>query len=267
MKPGFRDTVFRQLFNNEEAAKQLINAIDGTNYGDDARVQMYNLENSIFTQMANDLSFSIEDRLFVLVEHQSTINPNMPYRMVRYFAEAMGELFSDVNFYGSSLKKIYRPEFYVLYNGKDEIPEESIIKLSDMYLCEGYDFLEAKVKVIDIRRGTGHEILKRCSLLEEYSKFEEIATDEITRNGKSLITTERILKRCEEGNILSDYLREHGGGAVRMAYEKFDWDEYAEQLQKDSWEEQYAEIVERLKAQGYSDEEIKNLIGECKAVG
>ena len=51
-----------------------------------------------------------------------------------------------------------------------------------------------------------------------------------------------------------------------MAYEKFDWGEYAEQLQKDSWEEQYAETVERLKAQGYSDEEIRKLIGECKAV-
>ena len=60
-----------------------------------------------------------------------------------------------------------------------------------------------------------------------------------------------------------------------MAYEKFDWGEYAEQLWKDGWEggikegreEQYAEIVERLKTQGYSDEEIKKLIGECKAVG
>ena len=56
-----------------------------------------------------------------------------------------------------------------------------------------------------------------------------------------------------------------------MAYEKFDWGEYAEQLQKDSWEggvkKQYTAIVERLKAQGYSDEEIRKLIGECEAVG
>ena len=62
-----------------------------------------------------------------------------------------------------------------------------------------------------------------------------------------------------------------------MAYEKFDWGEYAEQLWKDGWEgghetgirkgreEQYAEIVEKMKAQGYSDEEIRKLIGECEA--
>lgn len=36
-------------------------------------------------RMKNDLSFLIKEELF-LIEHQSTINPNMPLRSLLYFA-------------------------------------------------------------------------------------------------------------------------------------------------------------------------------------
>jgi hypothetical protein len=32
----------------------------------------------------NDISFEIGDKLVVLIEHQSTINPNMPLRLLLY---------------------------------------------------------------------------------------------------------------------------------------------------------------------------------------
>jgi len=34
----------------------------------------------------NDVSFTVGDRLIVLIEHQSTINENMPLRLLMYVA-------------------------------------------------------------------------------------------------------------------------------------------------------------------------------------
>jgi hypothetical protein len=34
----------------------------------------------------NDISFEIGGKLVVLIEHQSTINPNMPFRLLMYIS-------------------------------------------------------------------------------------------------------------------------------------------------------------------------------------
>ena len=76
----YKDSLFRDMFNNKEKLLELYNAIEGTDYKDPNAIEINTLEDVFSIGMKNDISFRIYDKL-VLIEHQSTINENMPLRM------------------------------------------------------------------------------------------------------------------------------------------------------------------------------------------
>ncbi|MCL1911933.1 MAG: hypothetical protein FWG13_06985 [Leptospirales bacterium] len=80
----YKDSLFRSIFNNKERLLELYNAIEGANYRDAQDIDINTLEDIIYIGMKNDISFMFDDTL-VLIEHQSTINENMPMRMGMYF--------------------------------------------------------------------------------------------------------------------------------------------------------------------------------------
>ncbi|MCL2154866.1 MAG: Rpn family recombination-promoting nuclease/putative transposase, partial [Leptospirales bacterium] len=90
----FKDTLFRHLFNTEEKLLELFNAIFGTNFNDISAIIINTLENVLFMGMKNDISFIIYDTL-VLLEHQSTINEKMAFRMLQYLARLYDKITSD----------------------------------------------------------------------------------------------------------------------------------------------------------------------------
>jgi hypothetical protein len=53
------------------------------------------LEGVLFKARMNDISFEIGDKLVVLIEHQSTINPNMPLRLLLYIGRVYEKILGD----------------------------------------------------------------------------------------------------------------------------------------------------------------------------
>lgn len=82
---NYKDTVFRKLFSDRRNLLSLYNAINGTAYTDETKLEIVTLENAIYMGMKNDLAFIIDTNLF-LYEHQSTYNPNMPLRDLFYIS-------------------------------------------------------------------------------------------------------------------------------------------------------------------------------------
>ena len=119
-------------------------------------------------KLYNALSFIIDNKLIILIEHQSTINPNMPLRMLCYIARQYEKLAFTNRIYSTRLVEIPTPELYVFYNGKEDQPLESELKLSDTYIakCDKIS-LEAVVKVINVNYEKGARILKKCQTLRE----------------------------------------------------------------------------------------------------
>jgi hypothetical protein len=74
----YKDSVFTLLFNDKERLPELYNAINGTNFTEKDGIEINTLQNALFMGRVNDISFILADALVVLLEHQSTINPNMP---------------------------------------------------------------------------------------------------------------------------------------------------------------------------------------------
>ena len=82
----YKATLFSELFNEPDRLRELYNALAGTDYGEDTPVEINTLENVFFNDLKNDVSFTIDDKYVLLLEHQSTLNNNMPLRCLMYIA-------------------------------------------------------------------------------------------------------------------------------------------------------------------------------------
>ena len=174
--------MFVDLFYEDENALEnelsLFNALFGTNYNaEDIEIKKIRVENTLYMNLRNDVSFNAGNKILVFSEHQSTINGNMPLRNLMYVGRAYEQLVPIEKRYKKKTVKIPMPEFFVFYNGTEEIGKEKILKLSDAYIFDSdIDItednplsLELTVKVININSDAGHEILAQCKILNEYA--------------------------------------------------------------------------------------------------
>ena len=80
----YKDSFFRALFNVPEKALRLYSDITGKAYDKDAVIEMKTLETVLLSKLRNDVAFIINGILVVILEHQSTLNRNMPLRSLQY---------------------------------------------------------------------------------------------------------------------------------------------------------------------------------------
>ena len=175
----YKDSLFSFLFGKPDILRELYSALEGVFIPEDVPVTINTLQEVLFVERINDISFEIGDKLVVLIEHQSTINPNMALRLLMYIARVYEKIVGDRNIYTTKSIAIPRPEFFVLYNGLASYPDEKVLKLSDAYEStasiglpdKGNSALELTVKVININEGRNEAIVRKCRILSEYSAF------------------------------------------------------------------------------------------------
>lgn len=94
------------LFSEPENAIELFNALEGTHYSSDTKVEFTTLDDAVYVGLKNDLGFIIGGKFLVLTEQQSTINNNMPLRQLEYIARTYEKLIPAMDLYGRSNIKI-----------------------------------------------------------------------------------------------------------------------------------------------------------------
>ena len=211
----------------------LYNALHGTNL--DAKtteVQPVMLERVLYMKYYNDVAMLIDGKIVILIEHQSTINQNMPFRFLEYIARIYEKITTKDEKFGRKLVKLPIPEFYVFYNGKDDYPTESVMKLSDAFMqldsklknqLENTSYpLEISVKVININVDKGNPILKRCEALKGYSEFIEQVRSNIENAVPEPLTT--AIKEAIKKGFLSDYLNRKSTEVQNMLLAEYDYD-------------------------------------------
>jgi predicted transposase/invertase (TIGR01784 family) len=162
----FKNSVFTLLLDDEAAIRDVSGALFGGKISPDAKIEKTTLKNVFIGKWRNDLSFLIDNQLIVLIEHQSTINKNMPLRMLPYICETYNKFFKKEDLYAETKKFIPKPIFIVLYNGEKDIEKDYCeYRLSDMFL--GFDSskeapdLELVVHVYNINKGHSAEMIVR----------------------------------------------------------------------------------------------------------
>ena len=233
---NYKDSIFRKLFNNKAAIIDLYNALSGSDYPPDTYVKIVTLDNVIFGDRKNDLAFMIENRFIILIEMQSTVNPNMPLRFLVYIAKEFEKLFFSQQIYSSTLVKIPTPEIYVFYDGAKDIPLESELKLSDAFIakCDKL-YLELNVRVINVNYEKGAELLEKCRLLSDYSQLVHIAKMNYQRTHDLDTAVSEAVTECMEKGILRNFLKENGGEIMSFLYDMLTKEEMEEIREHDGY--------------------------------
>jgi len=265
---NFKDSVFNKLFCDPDLLRELYCALKDVTLPPDTPVIINTLEQVLLEDMYNDISFEIGGKLVVLVEHQSTINPNMALRMHQYFSKITEKMVKRKALYSEKLVKIPWPEFFVLYNGEKHYPDENIIKLSDAYedtqilgLSEKLKpALDLEVKVININHGRNEELQNRCSKLAQYSEF-VAATNTYKKAENKEDALIKAIKECRERDILKEFLEKHAAEVFNMLITDWNLKDAKEVWKEEAREEGIEEGIE----QGIEQEKLtiaRNLLAK-----
>jgi len=267
---NYKDSVFSALFGHPDVLRELYSAIEGVDIPPDIPLNINTLTNVLNKGLINDLSFTIDNRLVILIEHQSTINDNIPLRLLMYIARVYEKIVYRKKLYQTKLEKIPSPEFIVLYNGNEDYPDYKELKLSDAFkdieglkLSDDVIPLELIVKVYNINHGHNPEMLKKSENLDEYSIF----INKVKEYRKVENTLEKAavsaINYCIANNILKEFLEAHASEVLNMLLTEWNQDEALEvareEAREEAHEEDYQYFLEMLN-QGLTVEEIKERI-------
>jgi len=253
----YKDSVFSLLLSDEKTIAEVYGAISGKDYGPDVKVEIKTLKNVLSSGMFNDVAFVLDDRLVVLIEHQSTINENMPLRMLLYIAEIYNRLSEDENLYNRKMFLIPRPIFIMLYNGVENMPDKWELKLSDMFKdggeAENQIDLELTVTVYNINRGCNPEMARRSHTLNEYAMFIYM----VRENQKTMKFEDAVRKAVIDSinqNVLKEFLENHKKEVISMLVQEWDLEKAIAFERKEAWmegrTEEKLEIARNLRAKG-----------------
>ncbi|MGI5116070.1 Rpn family recombination-promoting nuclease/putative transposase [Treponema sp. SP13] len=223
----YKDSVFVDFFGEDKNAKAnflaLYNALHGTELDASTELEPLRLEQVMYMAFRNDVACLVDGKIIVLVEHQSTINANMPLRFLQYAARLYELIQNPRDRYLRRLKKIPTPEFYVFYNGEEDYPETVTLRLSDAFMTmPEKPSLELVVSVTNINYNKGSEILHTCKPLKEYTLF----VDAVRKHTKldSENGFKNAIKECIQNDILREYLQRKSREVMNMLIAEYDYD-------------------------------------------
>ncbi|MBR4151822.1 MAG: Rpn family recombination-promoting nuclease/putative transposase [Selenomonadaceae bacterium] len=205
-KKIYRDSLFRDYFRDKENFVQLCNVVTGLNLKAE-QLSENNVDDILFSNLRNDVSFSAGENCFVFFEHQSTRNFNMPLRMLFYLSLLYRGSIKEDLIYRTRIIKLPAPKFFVFYNGKEPCPEESTLKLSDAFSMTGD--VELTVKVYNINYNKNFNLIRECRSVHDYSCF----IDRVAFNLKIGMSRDEAIisamKWCIENDVMRNYLSAH----------------------------------------------------------
>ena len=249
----YKDSVFVDFFSEDRTAKAnflaLYNALHGTDYQSTAILKNIRLKQVVYMSFANDVSYLVENKIIVLAEHQSTINPNMPIRCLEYVARLYEQFYKSKEKYSRKQLAIPTPEFYVFYNGKQPYTTNSVLKLSDSFTQTHDEYaLELSVKVVNINYDKASEILERCKPLKQYSLFVDAVRRNIAVDKEHGF--EKAIKECIQNDILREYLQRKSKEVLNMLIGEYDYDTDIAVQREESFDMGLAEGEARGRSEG-----------------
>lgn len=246
---NYKDTMFRILFRDKDKLLSLYNAVNGTHYTDVENLRITTLENAIYMNMKNDLSFVFDFSLSIY-EHQSTMNPNIPLRDLFYVSKVLQGLTKDEDLYGSKEVKIPTPRFIVFYNGREEMPEKWTRKLSDLYEKNVAEpELELIVTVYNVNMGRNPSLFEACQTLKEYAQYVALVRKYV-ENMPVEEAVECAVTECIQKGILRDFLMQNRAEAIEVSIFEYNEEQHIKNEKKISYEDGLREGIEKGIEQG-----------------
>ena len=220
--PQYRDSVFRDFFNDKLRLLSLCNALLNTDFQDPNLIEINTLEGNFFSGQKNDISCRIGNNFLVLVEHQTAINPNMAFRCLTYVAQLLNNLVTKKDeLYQDELLLFPEPQCFVFYDGDKNEPLTKNIRLSDSFYISR-NRLELIVTSFNINFGLEQPLLKKCSYLNDYSNLVGRVKFGIKNKLSRRQAIIQAIDWCIAHNVMKNYLIEKRNEVFSML--DFQWD-------------------------------------------
>ncbi|GHV96583.1 hypothetical protein AGMMS50293_29030 [Spirochaetia bacterium] len=232
----YKDSVFSLLFGDPAILRELYNAMEGVSLPPNEPITINTLEGALYMDRLNDLSFTVGKKLVVLIEQQSTINLNMPLRILMYIARVYEKIVATKNIYAKGLIKIPLPELIVLYNGPDTDWDTQELKLSDAFedaSALGVDMtmpspLELSATMFNINQGHNKAMLQKSETLNGYSAFVSKVREFEKGNNDLATAIKKAVEYCIDRNILKEFLESHSSEVINMLFAEWNQEEALE---------------------------------------
>lgn len=251
MNRRHKDSIFRALFSDKENFISLYNAIHETNLDPKCtEIKQMEIPQTLYSTYKNDVSMLIEDKIIVLIEHQSTINQNMPIRFLEYVTRLYEQILKTENRYKETVIPLPVPEFYVFYNGEKKYTQKKL-KLSDAFIKHTEKTpLELNVEIKNIQstkdKNSELKLMEYCSILKQYTQFLEIVRNcKSNRHGFKKAVEEAISK-----GILSEFLETNNKEIVNMLCARYSYKTDIKVKAQEAAEKAYKEGIESGFSQG-----------------
>ena len=265
----YQDTVFRAYMNDADRLRDVAGALHGRTYTSVERVRIVTLDGTFLSQMKNDISFLLAGRHLVFMEHQSTLNQNMPLRCLYYICEQLRQYIPAKSLYQNKQIPLPRPEFHVFYTGSKDTLETEQMRLSDAYMEGAGDIhLELKVTFHNIAYGSEKMLLRMSRPLHDYSFFLNCIKTNIAGGMERVRAIHEAMRYCMEHDIMKEFLQEHESEVIDMV--NFEWNQkdFEEAIREDGIEQGMArgreEGREEGRAKGREEEKSAFILGMLK---
>lgn len=194
--------------------------------GTSPKIEVNTLKDVLYMDRINDVSFVVDGKLVVLIEHQSTVNQNMPLRMFLYLGRLYEKILDTSSVYRKWLIPISTQEFIVFYNGTEKQDAQWVQQLSDAYIDKTViPELELKVTTWNINYDEDLDILKKSKSLHDYSYFVKKVRD-FKSTGLSLEQAiKEAMDTCVAQGVMKSYLESNGSEVMNMLKTEWNMDE------------------------------------------
>ncbi len=194
------------------------------------------LSSSLYNGRRTDVLYDVKNTLLVFVEHQSTINPNMPLRFLEYFVEVLKKLPYERSKYGSTPLELKDVLFINLYNGKEKADDLYISYLSDLIKTKVSEDVSIELKVFNININLRHneKLLELCPVLKDYVLFVDEAERQLSKDREKGL--EIAIDNCIRKGILAEYLMENRRGIMGLFLGEYDQNIALEVAREESYD-------------------------------
>jgi len=220
----------------------------------DKDLEAFGLESTVIRRMRkNDVSFLTKDgKLIILVEHQTTLTPNLALKIFLYYMELvqLWIINHNISIHTESKQiEVPLPELYIAYNGKDEIKE----KYTHFNLENQGVKIDVNVKIVDIRYDElGSETTDDA--LVGYSLFIKLYEDYQQQGFPRDEAFTKARMECMEKGYLKGFIEKEG---FELYKKLFDYDE---QLRAEGMEKKAIETAHKMLDDGLNIETIAKYV-------
>ena len=189
----------------------------------DGDLKTITLKQVITNHPYNDLALQVRDRLMIFVEAQSSWSYNILIRILLYYADTVQGYIHDhgLDVHSSKKLKIPAPEFYVIYTGRGQVPDQ--ITLKKHFYTNKRCGADLKVKVITA---------ESKDIIGQYIIFCHVLDEQVRIHGRTRKAVEETIRICRKRKVLTEYLKEREKEVIIIMITLFDQKYAVEQYGK-----------------------------------